>query len=167
MKKPEGYSGPEIQIVLKDSKMAPDQLKDLLTKLIKENLPAGGKVAIFQKNEKVDGPLTQTLLDCLKEGRFTLTEMMETMGLISRTKIQSEIDNMKVSAAFVEWTTKKLIKEIEDNIDGGIAIKHSKIAALVERYIDNPDKIRAFNQKYHFNVDPEGQLLDFPLGVLV
>lgn len=74
---------------------------------------------------------------------------------------------MKVAANFVEWSMKKLIKEVESNIDGEMSIKHSKIAAVIERMIDNHERISQFNQKYGYDIDPEGQLFDFPLSVLI
>jgi nucleosome binding factor SPN SPT16 subunit len=111
--------------------------------------------------------LTETVIECLSEGNYKLEEMMATMGQVSKTKIGCEIENMTISAKFAEWTMNKLIVDVEENIDRGISIKHSKLAGIIERMVDNPDKVRDFNKKYGFSLDPEGQLLDFPLGVLV
>lgn len=91
MRKPEGYSGPELEIVVKDSKLAPEQYKELLTKIVAGAIPSGTKVGLFQKNDKVDGPLTQSLLDVLQDNKNPLGEMMDVMGHVCKTKLVEEV----------------------------------------------------------------------------
>ena len=47
MKKPEGYQGPDIEVIVKDSKMAEDDLQTLVKKMLSDNLPSACKVGIF------------------------------------------------------------------------------------------------------------------------
>jgi hypothetical protein len=67
--------------------------------------------------------------------------MKDFMNIVNKTKIHSEIKNLKICSQFVEWSLKKMIKELEDCIEGDIPVKHTKISANIERMIDNPDKI--------------------------
>lgn len=55
---------------------------------------------------------------------------------------------MKTAASFVEWSFRKVNKEIENVIEGDIVIKHSKISGSVENMLDNPDKINQFLTKH-------------------
>ena len=71
MKAPANYDGPAIQVVLKDTKLDPGQLSTFVNSLLNENLP-GKNVAIYQKNEDVDGPLSEALMASLKANQFKL-----------------------------------------------------------------------------------------------
>jgi len=55
---------------------------------------------------------------------------------------------LKTAASFVEWSFRKVNKEIENVIEGDIVIKHSKISGSVENMLDNPDKINQFLTKH-------------------
>ena len=93
--------------------------------------------------------------------------MMDVMARVSKVKIPEEIENMRCASHFVEFSLKRLIKEVEDNIDGAIYSKHSKLATIIERIVDIPDRVNQFNQKYGYTVDPESQLFDFPAPILI
>mmetsp|Transcript_1813 Transcript_1813/g.2416 ORF Transcript_1813/g.2416 Transcript_1813/m.2416 type:complete len:183 (-) Transcript_1813:2052-2600(-) len=93
--------------------------------------------------------------------------MKEMVSEINAVKIPCEIRNLKTTASFVEWSTRKLIKELEGYAEGDMQIKHSHIASIIERIPEKPEKIEQFNQKTGCNVDPEGNSLEFPLPVLV
>ena len=71
-------------------------------------------------------------------------EMQEFMNKVNKTKIEPEIANLKTAASFTEWSFKKVIRELEDCIEGDIKMKHKKIAANVERLLDNPEKLAPF-----------------------
>ena len=71
MKRPENYDGPAIKVVLKDTKLEPEQLNGFIDTLLTENLP-GKNVAIYQKNEELDGPLSEALMGRLKSKQFKL-----------------------------------------------------------------------------------------------
>lgn len=62
MKTPDHYDGPAIQVVLKDTKLEPGQLTSFVADLLKQHLP-GKNVAIYQKNEDLDGPLSETVMN--------------------------------------------------------------------------------------------------------
>ena len=90
--------------------------------------------------------------------------MSDFINQVHLVKIPTEIKNTRVAAQFVEWSTKKMIKEIEYCIESDINIKHSKIAGNVERMLDNEDKIGQFSQKYGIK---DTSLLEFPIPVLL
>ena len=64
-----------------------------------------------------------------------------------KIKLATEISNLKTAASFVEWSFRKVNKEIENVIEGDIVIKHSKISGSVEHMLENPDKINQFLNK--------------------
>ena len=132
MKKPEGYSGPEIEIVVKDSKA--DNLAEIIDNLLKSNI-SGKKIAMYQKNEEVDGDLTKTLISRVNHNGYELSEMKEFMDRVNKVKIEEEIDNIKIAANFTEWSFKKLIAELENCIDKDAAVKHKKIAQNIEKLL--------------------------------
>lgn len=124
MKKPENYRGPEVEIVVKDSKA--DNLVEIIDNLL--NKIDGKNVAMFQKNEEVDGDLTKTLLSRVNHKGYELSEMKDFMDKVNKVKISEELENIKVAANFTEWSFKKLIAELENCIDKDAAVKHKKIA---------------------------------------
>jgi len=74
--------------------------------------------------------------------------MNDFMNVMHKTKIQPEITNTKIAASLVEWSMKKMIKEIEHCIESDITIRHSKIANNIERNLDNEEKLKEFQNKY-------------------
>jgi len=74
--------------------------------------------------------------------------MQEIMDKVNKVKIPAEIANLKIAASFTEWSFKRVIKELEDCIEGDIQLKHRKIAGNVERILDNPDRLAPFVRKF-------------------
>ena len=70
--KPDGYTGPAIETVLKELKMDKTQIEAFCKSFLDKNLPKDqvslDRVSIFQKAEKVDGPLSQAVVDYLMGG---------------------------------------------------------------------------------------------------
>lgn len=73
MKKPDDYSGPEVEIVQKDSKT--DNLGDFIDNLLTTNITSGNNVAMFKKVDEEDGDLTKMLIERVKANNLKLTEM--------------------------------------------------------------------------------------------
>ena len=78
-----------------------------------------------------------------------MSEMHKFMAVMHKTKIPAEVSNCKVAAQLVEWSMKKMIKEIEHCIESDITIKHSKISGNIERNLDDEGKVKQFQNKYH------------------
>lgn len=120
---PQGYDGPQLEIILRSTK--PDNTPEVIEKLF-SFIKNGSKIAIYQKDQS-DGDLTDQTLKALSERDINKTEMKEFMDKVHMTKIQPEIDNMKVASSFVKWTFDNIINEVEDIIDAEKKIKHSQI----------------------------------------
>jgi len=140
MQRPENYDGPAISVVLKDTKLEPEQLNGFIDTLLTDNLP-GKNVAIYQKNDELDGPLSEALMGRLKSKQFKLSEMKDFMNHVNKVKIPAEVQNIRTAASFVEWSCKKMITEVEKCLENDIKVRHSKISNTIERLLDNPDKI--------------------------
>lgn len=97
----------------------------------------GKKAAIFQKGEKIDGPLAQSLYNQLSKKSFVLQEMKEFMDQVGKVKIASEIKNVKVAAAFAEFSIRRMTKELKNCIEGDIKLRHSKIANNMEQMLED------------------------------
>ena len=85
MTKPLNYDGPSIEIVLKDQKADKEQTQIIVEELLKTHI-SGKKVAIFQKNEQPDGPLSECVLD-LASKTYDLVEMKSFMDEVNKVKI--------------------------------------------------------------------------------
>ena len=114
LRKPDDYSGPPIEIILKDSKA--DNLSEFVDNMLTSNLRSGDRVGMFQKNEEVDGDLSKILIERVNANKFQLTEMQEFMDRVNKTKIYEEIQNLRIAGSFTEWSFRKLIKELEENM---------------------------------------------------
>ena len=115
---PEGYDGPQLEIILRSNK--PDNTPEVVDKLLSH--VKGGSVAVYLKDAS-DGELTdQTLRAVADLPKVELKGFMERVNL---TKIAPEIDNMGVAARFVRWTFENIINEVEDIIDAEKEIKHT------------------------------------------
>jgi hypothetical protein len=110
MVKPKDYKGPSIEFVTKELKMDDQANRNFVNELLPKYLNDIdlGKIAIFQKNEKVDGAMTQAVVDFLAKGGQQL-EMRNFMEQMGRVKIDPEITNLKMASRFVEWSVKNVI----------------------------------------------------------
>jgi len=94
--------------------MEPSQIKDFVRTFVKDKFPPqGSKVSIFIKNEGNDGPLSESLTACLQDS-YNLQEMKDFMNSLSKVKIPCELAHLTTAASFVEWSFKKIIKEVEN-----------------------------------------------------
>lgn len=119
-------------------------------------------MAIYQKNEDIDGPLSEALMGCLKSGGYQVQEMKDFMNHVNKVKIPIEVQNIRTASSFVEWSYKKMIAEIEKRLENDIKARHSQISNSIERLLDNVDKQWLVNH----NVS-DSQLLEYPLPVLL
>lgn len=54
-------------------------------------------------------------------------DLKDFMDQVNLAKSTSELKNLKVAAAFTEWSFGKIVSEIEDIIDENKQVKHSQI----------------------------------------
>jgi nucleosome binding factor SPN SPT16 subunit len=165
MAKPSNYEGPTIEIVLKDQKAEKEQTKTIVDDLLKTYV-SGTKVAIFQKNEKTDGALSECVVEQMQALNYQVQEMKPFMDVVNKVKISAEMKNIRVAAAFVEFSLKRMTKELKNCIEGDIKLRHSRISQNIEQMLEDQDKINAFNQKYP-DMSADSQLLDYPIPVLL
>ena len=80
------------------------------------------------------------------------------------TKIQEEVENLRMAAAFVKWTFENTVNEVEDIIEVEKRVKHEAISKKVEAMLEDEKKIKKFISSH-----PGTQIEDFdyPLGILV
>jgi len=142
MKKPDDYTGPQVEIVQKDSKT--DNLGELIDNLLTTNITDGNNVAMFKKIDEEDGDLTKILIERVKANNLKISEMQEFMDRVNRVKIYEEIQNVKIAARFTEWSFKRLIGDLEDCMQNDIKVKHRKIGTNFEKLLDSPEKMGSF-----------------------
>ena len=80
------------------------------------------------------------------------------------TKIDVEIENLKIAANFVKWTFENVVKEVEDIIEIEKQVKHEAIQKKVESFLENENKISKFAS---LNPDLKTSLLDYQLPILI
>jgi nucleosome binding factor SPN SPT16 subunit len=74
--------------------------------------------------------------------------MQDFMAKVNKVKIEAEIKNIKLASAFTEWSFKKVVKEVEECIEGDLTMKHKKIAGNLEKLLENQEKLAPFLQKH-------------------
>ena len=122
---PAGYSGPSLEIMIRDMKTEPIPG---FVKRVMDVVPAGvTKFGSFLK-DKIDGDLSQAVMQYLEgERKASLVEMSTFLEEASKVKIDCEQNNMKVAGKFIEWTFKKIANEVENVIEEDKKVKHSYI----------------------------------------
>lgn len=131
MVEPDGYTGPKLEIIVRQLKPE-DNTQDCIGRLVDNLKKESGKVAVYLKDQS-DGDLTESTLKRVESAGFVKSEMKELMDKVHMVKIQPELENMKIASAFVKWTFDNIVNEVEDIIDAEKKIKHSQIQNKVER----------------------------------
>ena len=84
------------------------------------------KVGIFME-DKNDGDLTEVSKSKLQKNGATFVEMKDFIETANITKTTSELNNLKISSEFTDWTFKKIIDEVESVFEYNKTVKHSHI----------------------------------------
>jgi len=143
MEVPADYDGPKLEIVVRTLKPA-DNTDDVISSVLGHVKPAkAGKVALYLKDQP-DGDITEKTLKAVDAAGLTRADMKELMDKVHMVKIESEIENMRVAAKFLEWTFKNVVNEIEDIVEVDKKIKHSQISNKVEKMLEKDDTIKKF-----------------------
>lgn len=148
--------------MLKESKE--ENLKGLVDTLLNTHIAPGKNVAIYMKNEELDGDLSKVLIEQIGSNGYQKSEMQEVMAKVNRVKIQPEIDNLDIASNFTEWSFKKVIRDLESYIEKDVKIKHKKVSNNAERMIENNDRLASFLAKHGIQ---DSQLLEYPLPILI
>lgn len=138
MKTPENYEGPAIKVELKDTKLDPPQLSAFVDNLLRSHM-TGKNVSIYQKNEDLDGPLSEALMGRLKSNNYNLQEMKDFMNHVNKLKIPAEVQNIRTASSFVVWSCSRMIKEVEKRLVSDIKARHSQISNAIEKLLDKVD----------------------------
>jgi nucleosome binding factor SPN SPT16 subunit len=120
-------------------------------------------VATWTK-DKPDGDLTNATLNTLSIKGAKIVDLKEITDQINQVKTSSELKNLKVAAAFTEWTFTKIISEVEDILDGDLQVKHSVIQKRIENALDNADVMKQFTSKHP---GCEKEFLDYPIPIMI
>ena len=120
-------------------------------------------VATWSK-DKPDGDLTNAALNTLNIKGAKTIDLKDFMDQMTQIKTSSELKNLKVAAAFTEWTFNKIVAEVEDIIDDDKQVKHSVIQKRIEGALENDDVMRQFTSKHP---GCNSSFLDYPLPVMI
>lgn len=121
---PMNYDGPSMEILVRDPKG--ENSAEVIEKLLSNVSGRNAKIGVFLK-DKDDGDLTTGTLKALDDKGFNKVDLKDFMDKVHHTKIQSEVENLKVAASFVKWTFENIVNEVEDIIDAEKQVKHSQI----------------------------------------
>jgi nucleosome binding factor SPN SPT16 subunit len=120
-------------------------------------------VATWSK-DKPDGDLTNAALNTLNIKGAKTIDLKDFMDQMTQIKTSSELKNLKVAAAFTEWTFNKIVAEVEDIIDDDKQVKHSVIQKRTEAALENDDIMGKFTSKHP---GCNSSFLDYPLPVMI
>ena len=87
MKVPEGYAGPELQILSRNLKQ--EEIPVFVTRVMAEIPESVQKVAVFQK-DRIDGDLSQKVFDDFKNRNVEMLEMGDFMQQVQKVKLEVE-----------------------------------------------------------------------------
>ena len=161
MQVPEGYEGPQLQVLSRNLKQ--EEVHAFVERVLTEAAPSVQKVAVFQK-DKIDGELSQKVLDGFAQRGATLCEMSDFFQEVQLTKIDIEKQNMQMAANLTEWTFERVIYEVEAVIEDDKKVKHSYIQNKIEGGLDNDAVIGQFLGKHH---GVKANFLEYPLPVQI
>ena len=91
MQVPEGYSGPQLQILSRNLKQ--EEVPVFVNRVLAEVPEDVKKVAVFQK-DRIDGDLSQKVFDGFQGRSATMVEMADFMQEVQKVKLQGEQQNM-------------------------------------------------------------------------
>ena len=84
---PEGYTGPQLQILSRNLKQ--EEVPVFVTRVMAEVPTDVQKVSVFQK-DRIDGDLSQKVFDGFSGRGATLVEMADFMQEVQKTKLDGE-----------------------------------------------------------------------------
>lgn len=157
---PSSYSGAKIELIERDMKT--DQIDTFIDRLISK-CSGLKKVGIFT-GDKDDGDLTEVSKSKLRKNGATFVEMKDFIESANITKTPSELNNLKVSSEFTNWTFKKIIDEVESVFEYNKTVKHSNIQKKIESYLEDETMMTSF-LKNHPNID--SSFLEYPLPIQI
>ena len=160
MSVPAGYKGAKVEIVERDIKN--DQTQSFIERTLKK-LPKLTKVGIFTQ-DKDDGDLTEVTKSKLQKAEAVIVDMKDFVDTANNTKTASELNNLKTSAAFTDWTFKRIVNEVETILENDKLTKHSAIQKKIEGCLNEDEQLKSFTKNYPgINTN----FLEYPIPVLI
>lgn len=141
MTRPASYQGPKLTILTRNLKE--EQTSAFANRLLAQINQTVDQVSFFEK-DKVDGELTQIILDGIRGRKIQITDMGPFFKAMQTVKGPFERQNMQVAADFANWTYKRIIKELESIIEDGAKVKHSHIQRKIEALVENDAAMEQF-----------------------
>jgi nucleosome binding factor SPN SPT16 subunit len=75
----------------------------------------------------------------MQKAGASFVEMKDFIDTANNVKTASEISNLRTSAAFTDWTFKKIVNEVENILENDKSTKHSAIQKKIESCLDDDD----------------------------
>ena len=121
MKVPQG----ETPITIVEWNAKSDPIPQVVSRVLEEvSSQQLSSVATWTK-DKEDGDLTKQTLTTLAIKGAKIVDLKEFADQMNQIKTVTELKNLKVAAAFIQWTFQKVVTEVEDIIDSDKPVKHS------------------------------------------
>ena len=90
--------------------------------------------------------------------------MKDLVDTANTIKTASEINNLKTSCEFTDWTFSKIVNEVENILENDKVTKHSTIQKKIENCLDDEKEMAPFLKK-HPGLNTS--FLEYPLPVLI
>ena len=142
--------------------MKTDQIDTFIDRLISK-CSGLKRVGIFTE-DKNDGDLTEVSKSKLQKNGANFVEMKDFIETANITKTTSELNNLKISSEFTDWTFRKIIDEVESVFEYNKTVKHSHIQKNIESCLEDETMMTSF-LKNHPNID--SSFLEYPLPILI
>ena len=164
-KKPLAYTGPHLEIILRDIKTSNDEYPKILS-LIMNNHSNKQLVGVIQNEEAVGGLGEEWKLFIEKNKEFfELSDCSNTIDEFLAYKDQIEIDYLKISSKYCTYIMDTLTKKFENVIDQDKKITHEALSNDIKSLAEKPVFIQKFLEKSKISVDIGDLELLFPPAI--
>eukprot|EP00347_Sterkiella_histriomuscorum_P012768 403367296 len=148
LKVPEGYDGPKLKVILRDTKG--DQLqvfKNFIQQAIGDLSNIKREIGSFS-TENPDGTFAQDFKKNFSKHfpKIPIKDCSKFFEEILLTKDEYDLESVKISSLFSGFMMKQLITECEEIIESNSQENHDKIAAKLESILDKQDEMQKFKK---------------------
>jgi nucleosome binding factor SPN SPT16 subunit len=152
-KKPLAYSGPPLEILLRDPKNSLEEYPKILS-LITNN--TSNKIVVgYIENEDAVGPVGEEWNSFVQKNKdiFELRDCSNNLNEFLAHKDPCEIDYLKISSKYCTYVMDNLIKKFENTIDQDEKVTHEGLSNEIKGLAEKPHFVKKFLDKTKINAE--------------
>lgn len=146
-KKPLAYSGPQLEILLRDPKNSIEEYPKILS--LMTNNSSNKLVIGYLENEDAVGPVGEEWNSFVRENKdlFELRDCSNNLNEFLAHKDPSEIEYLKISSRYCTYVMDTLIKKFENTIDQDKKLTHESLSYEIKGLAEKPPFVKKFLER--------------------